>query len=142
MENIMTTVRLSEEQREYLERSGGPTEKIRDLIEFERIVIRSHSADIVTRFSAEELTAICAACRGTLYEATLYRNLPSMIADDVDNAVILDGLAENHGVDGPALVAKIREMNPAEAYVMTRMIRAFWTAPSGTPIPEAFKRMF
>jgi hypothetical protein len=141
--NEQITVRLTADHREYLDRSpGNYADTVRDLIEFERIVVRAHVQDIVTRFTLEEITAICDACRGTLYEAALYKSLPGMIADDVNGAVKLDGLATEHGVDGPALVEKILLLPPSEAYVMTRMIRAFWTAPSDTPVLERFKRMF
>ncbi len=44
----------------------------------------------------------------------------------VDDSIHLDGLDEKWSVDGPALIAKLRALTPAQAFAVTDAVECWW----------------
>lgn len=70
-----------------------------------------------------ELDAVRDACNGWLAEpaATIAGGPALEVQDALD-----DGLAEKHGIDGPALVAKLRGLSYAQEVALVDSVEQYW----------------
>lgn len=73
-------------------------------------------------FSEAEASLLVDACNGWLIEPHTARLLWAEVAD----AISLDGLDRKWDVDGPALVARLRNLTPSEALAACDAIERFW----------------
>lgn len=71
-----------------------------------------------------EAALICDAANGTLWEPHTLRLLWAEVAD-----ALVDGLAAKRGVDGPALVARLRALTPTQAAAVADAAERYWLAP-------------
>lgn len=84
----------------------------------------------------EEASLICDALNGTYLDEHTYHLLWASIED----AVTMDHLDKKWGVDGPALVNKIREYSPPQTMALLDATERFWNNPN--PLDEALDRAF
>ena len=87
-------------------------------------------------FSEAEASLIVDACNGWLVEP---HSAPLLWAE-VDDAIRSDGLATKWGVDGPALVARLRALTPFEALAVCDSVERFWRHPE-IPTDENLRRV-
>jgi hypothetical protein len=73
-----------------------------------------------------EASALVDALNGTLLEAHTYSLLWANVAD----AIRYDGLAEKWGIDGPALVAKLRALSPGAAMAVVDAAERYFVLAS------------
>jgi hypothetical protein len=73
-----------------------------------------------------EASLIVDAMNGTLSEAHTYSLLWANVAD----AIHYDGLAEKWGIDGPALVAKLRALSPGAAMAVVDAAERYFVLAS------------
>ncbi len=74
---------------------------------------------------------------GVLHETP--ESIPTMLWAGVDDSIARDGLDRTWGVDGPALVAKLRALSPVQAVAVVDACERYWvTVGRGeTPSPES-----
>lgn len=89
----------------------------RDLARYYALLHRSLPA-----FSAPDASLIVDACNGWFVEP---HSAPLLWAEVAD-AISLDGLDAKWGVDGPALVARLRALTPFEALAVCDAIERAW----------------
>ena len=90
------------------------------------VAIVEHSA-AVTALSDAERDAVRDACRGWLPEPVqTIRGGPALEVADA----LADGLAEAHGIDGPALVAKLRALSFADEVALVDDVERYWHSVS------------
>jgi len=73
-------------------------------------LVESRRSAIRRSFSDRELQALLDACNGTIHDP-IEMGIAAL-AYGVADALELDGLAEKRGVDGPNLLAKLRDSDP------------------------------
>lgn len=80
-----------------------------------------------------EVAALRDALNGSLLDTTSYR----LLWAEIDDA-LADGLAAKWDVDGPALVAKLRVLTPAQAMAVIDGAERYWAAVARgeTPPPD------
>jgi hypothetical protein len=83
------------------------------------------------KFSQSEAMLIADALNGSLNEVHSMRLLWASIQE----AIEYDGLDQKWGVDGAALVARLRALSLAEVYAVTDAIERAWIGRDGT-MPE------
>ncbi len=86
--------------------------------------------------SEAEASLVCDACNGTLFDATNLRLLWAEVAD----AIRLDHLDAKWGVDGHALVERLRSLSPAQTWALVDAVERYWRAPE-QPIREGLARV-
>lgn len=84
--------------------------------------------------SEAEASLVCDALNGTLFEPHTIR----LLWAEVDDAIRHDGLAEKWGVDGPALVERLRSLTPGQAYALVDAVERFWLDAS-SPASERLR---
>lgn len=89
------------------------------------------------RFSAAEILLVTDAVRGTLW----YPDTVCHLADEVEEGIEHDKLDEKWGVDGQALVAKLKELNFAQTMSFVDATERFWTAPEKYAVNEAAREL-
>ena len=82
-----------------------------------------------------EASLICDALNGTLIDHRTYH----LVWASVDDAIRLDGLDEKWGVDGPALVGKLRDLDHCGMLAIADAVDRFWIEPN--PMPVALRRV-
>jgi hypothetical protein len=87
-------------------------------------------------FSEPEASLIVDACKAWLVEP---HSAPLLWAE-VDDAIRGDGLAVKWGVDGSALVARLRALTPFEALAVCDAAERFWRHPE-IPTEENLRRV-
>lgn len=75
-------------------------------------------------FAEGEASLLCDVLNGTRLDEHTMTLLWAEISD-----ALADGLAEKWEVDGPALVARLRALTPAEAYAVVDACERFWRGP-------------
>ncbi len=85
--------------------------------------------------SEAEASLICDALNGTLMDPHSYRLLWAEVAD----AVRLDGLDAKWGVDGDALVERLRALSPGAMMAVVDAVERFWLSPN--PLGENLRRV-
>lgn len=84
-------------------------------------IIRRSRIDL----SDAELAAVCDALNGWLAEpAATISGGPALEVEDA----LADGLAERHGIDGRALLAKLRRLTFAQEVALVDSVEQFWRA--------------
>lgn len=86
-------------------------------------------------FSEAEASAICDALNGTILEPS---SIP-LLRGGIEDAVEGDDLATKWGIDGGALVSKLRELPLGALYALADAVERFWLDPN--PLPEALRRV-
>lgn len=81
--------------------------------------------------SEAEWSAVVDALNGSLLDA----NTARLLWAEIDDA-LPDGLAGKWGIDGPALVGKLRTLSPAGAMAVVDTAERYWTAVSRGESPE------
>lgn len=76
--------------------------------------------------SEDEALLLCAACRDTAFAP---QSLPLLWAI-VTDAIRLEGLDRAFGVDGDALLARLRALSPLQTAAVVDAIERFWLTPS------------
>lgn len=77
--------------------------------------------------SLPEAQAIVDCCNGTIYDA---RSAPLLWAS-IEDANNLDGLDDKWGIDGPALVEKLKGLSQLQALALIDAAERFWNLPDG-----------
>ncbi len=85
--------------------------------------------------SKEEVCLVADSLNGTLIEP----HTLSLVWANVDDSIRLDGLDEKWGVDGEALVGKLRAFTPLQATALVDAVERFWIGPN--PMDEALIRV-
>ena len=107
-----------------IERLGiGRDSDVREHLE--RYVAILDSALASVDLTEAEAWLICDACNGTLFEP----HTVSLLWATVDDAVRLNALDHKWGVDGPALVAKLRGLSYCQSLALVDAVERFWRAP-------------
>ena len=101
----------------------------RDLTRYYDLLRRS-----LPTFTEPEASLLMDACNGWHIEPHTAPLLWAQIADS-----LADGLAEKWGVDGPALVARLRALSYAQALAICDAVEVAWR--SGLPTGEALRRV-
>lgn len=101
------------------EREGAGNIARRDLGRYYALLARELAA---VQLTEAEASLLCDAGNGTLFEPS---SIPLLWAE-VDDAIRGDGLDRKWGVDGPALVAKLRALTPGQHYAVVDAIERFW----------------
>lgn len=121
--------------RQYGRPGETPEGQVRDLLEILGQIVE----DDATRLSLAEARALADVVNGWWAEAGDLRYLWAEVAD----AVQLDGLARRWGVDGDALVARLRALPRASQIAVALKLRAAWRRADGdepaTSIDEALR---
>lgn len=94
----------------------------RDLARYYDVLARSLDA---LSLSSAESSLICDAARGTAWDTSSYR----LLWAEIDDAIRLDQLDTKWNVDGPALVAKLRNLAPGTAMAIVDAVERFWLTP-------------
>lgn len=85
---------------------------------------------VLPELSNAELDLLRDASNGVLHEpASLIRGA---LAQGVGDAIALDGLAEKWGVDGEALVEKLRGLSLAQEIRLIEDLEAWWSQQGNT----------
>lgn len=71
-----------------------------------------------------EAMLVIDALNGVLHDAP--ESIPTMLWAGVDDAIRLDGLDAKWGVDGAALVAKLRALTPTQASAVVDAVERWW----------------
>lgn len=85
--------------------------------------------------SEGEWSLILDALNGSLMQPESIPLLP----DDIADAIACDHLAEKWGVDGAALVEKLRGFSPDQHTAIVDAAERAWTLPDPTPIAERLR---
>lgn len=88
-------------------------------------------------FTVEEACLLADALNGILIDA----NTVQLLWANVSDAVSLDRLDQKWGVDGQALVEKLRGLNDIQAMAVADAVERFWEEPEGD-IKEKVARLF
>ena len=80
-----------------------------------------------------EASLVVDACNGILFEPWSV----SLLWATVDDAIRLEGLADKWGVDGPALVERLRGLSYCQTLAVVDAVERYWQAPDG----EALRRV-
>lgn len=78
------------------------------------------------KFSEPEASLIVDALNGTLSEP----HTAHLLWAEIDDAIQLDQLDKKWGVDGPALVQRLRSLSPFEAMAVVDAAERFWLSPN------------
>lgn len=95
----------------------------RDLDRYYDMLARS-----LPTFTVAEASLICDALNGSLLQPASAPLLWAEISDALD-----DGLAEKWGVDGPALVARLRLLTPFQALAVEDAVERWWRSTRDEP---------
>lgn len=74
--------------------------------------------------SESEAMLLIDALNGVLHDAP--ESIPTMLWAGVDDAIRLDGLDATWGVDGAAVVAKLRALTPTQATAVVDAVERWW----------------
>ena len=97
---------------------------------YREICRRSRIAD---QFAPGEWEAVLDALRGWLAEpAAMIAGGPAAEVEDA----MADGLAEQHGIDGPALGRKLRSLSYADEVALVDAVERYWHRVSPDARPE------
>lgn len=156
-----SSMRFSPEQLAFLHRHGrGTTEQLNyDLATLEEILreaqagpldflppdealaifsrlVRRGGAAVAGRFTTPEALAICDAFNSFALDPVAAESADTVLVVEIEDALKLDGLAERHGIDGQALLEKLRALSHPQALAVILWAKRFWSA-AGTQDPEA-----
>jgi hypothetical protein len=130
-------IRLPRHLRAELERrgdlaGGGAADLIRrDLERYYQLLAREERA-LAPRLSEAEWNLLRDALNGVMLDDASWRFLAEEVAD-----AIADGdLAAKWGVDGPALVARLRALTPAQTLVVVDAVERFWHDQAAAPAAD------
>lgn len=124
MAKTITTILLTDELIAATRLRGTRSEIVRrDLSRYYGLLARAKQ-ELQPMFSVDELSLIAEALNGSLL--TDERIGHDLLAD-VSDAVRLNGLAEKWNVNGPALIAKVRELrDDARGYALVDAVEIWW----------------
>lgn len=77
------------------------------------------------RFTEQEASLLCEALNGSMVEP----HSASLLWAEIDDAITMDDLAGKWGVDGVALVARLRALTPFEALAVEDAVERWWKGP-------------
>jgi hypothetical protein len=72
--------------------------------------------------SEKEISLIADSCNGTMFQAW---SVPLLYAN-IEDSISLDGLDEKWGVDGAALLDKIRALDLSTTFALVDAVERFW----------------
>lgn len=111
--------------------AAGSTAR-RDLGRYYALLARALGA---VQLTEAEASLLCDASNGTLWEPA---SIPLLWAG-VDDAIRLHGVDRQWGVDGPALVARLRALDAGASWALVDAVERFWRNPN--PRAEALRRV-
>lgn len=93
--------------------------------DLERYYALLQDAEAELNFDVDELNCIYDVFNGTWFEATSAE--PGLRFGLEDAFTLTPGYAEKWGVDGKALIAKVRELSPLQSWALVTKIERFWS---------------
>lgn len=109
--------RISGELALKLQSRGGLSEVARQWIERSAYLLESDGRRIKAKFTEAERSCVASVLVGTYVDPVSIRHLDHEVED-----ALIDGVAEQWDVDGPALVEKLRALSYGEAWALVDMI--------------------
>lgn len=94
--------------------------------------------DLKGRFTRDELLSLLDTVNSLMLTPELAGQL---LAADLSGALVLDGLAERWGIDGPALEEKIGRLSLWQCAVLEVWLKAYWEVPSTDRTAEGYVRV-
>ena len=91
-----------------------------------RLSLRRAEAEIAGKFSVEEACFLVDLLNGHLLAPEFFDSLGQLLAEEVLDGCVLDGLDRKWGVDGQQLAEKSRGLTPWQAYAVHHLAREFW----------------
>jgi hypothetical protein len=123
-------------QPEFEARGGSSIVINRDL---ERLYTMYRRAIREVPLTLAEARLIVDALNGSLFDA----NTAPMLWASIEDAIKLDGLAEKWGVDGPALVEKLRGLSAFHCMALVDAAERFWSmSADGRDLDKTIKFLF
>ena len=86
----------------------------------------------------KEACLIVDSLNGTVLDANTAQSLWFSIEDSIN----LDGMAEKWGLDGPALVEKLKELNAFQAMAIADAAERFWEVSERVNLKEGVRKVF
>jgi hypothetical protein len=96
---------------------------VRTALEYLAALEREGRKFAARTLAPDELALIVDVLNGTLLGPATFGYLWAEVEDSLS-----DGLADKWGVDGPALVAKLRGLPPCALYALTRAVTRYWAS--------------
>lgn len=93
--------------------------------------LRRERAALRSQFDAAEIGLLCDVCNGSLFEAY---SIPLLYAEVAD--ALADGCAVKWQVDGPALIAKLRDLSYIQNATIIDAIERWWNGPYNATRPS------
>ncbi len=97
--------------------------------DLERYYLLLNHAESELSFTSAEYSAIYDCCNGTMFEPA---HLQPGVVFNVQDALLRQGFATKHGIDGDALVVKLRSLTPVQSWALVDKIERFWRQDSRT----------
>jgi hypothetical protein len=85
-------------------------------------------ADRLPDLTDSEWSLLRDAMNGTIHEPA---DMIRLFADGIEDAIRLDGLDVKWGVDGPALLHRLRALSFAEAVAVVEAVEGWWATQGG-----------
>lgn len=118
------SVRLPDDFMAELEKRGDRATVIRETLERHFSLLARARPSLREALTPDEISLIADAGNGVLYEAWSIPHLSAGVAD----SIALDGLDAKWGVDGPALVEKLRRLDAAQTFALADAVERYWKA--------------
>lgn len=107
-----------------------------DLARYHALLDRALAA---LALAPDEAAAVVDALNGTWADGPLA--LDTLLWVTLDDAVRLDGLAAKWGIDGPALVARLRALDPIAATAVVDAAERFWAGDLDADRRDSLRRV-
>jgi hypothetical protein len=122
-------------EEEFISRGGTSVTVNQDL---ERLYDLYRRAIREVPLALDEARLIVDCCNGTIYDA---RSAPMLWAS-IEDSCHLDGLDAKWGIDGPALVEKLKGLTQLQSLALVDAAERFWNLPDGGRDLDADVRKF